>query len=66
MKSGITMKSLPEEFFVIRVDGHVNSSYRRFADALRAGLLLKDQFPGHDVKVLSSTQKLTRAKDQLH
>jgi hypothetical protein len=65
MKSGFTMQSLPEEFFVVRVDGHLNSSYRRFVDALRAGLLLKDQFPGHDVKVLSS-QKLTRAKDQLH
>jgi hypothetical protein len=25
--------------------------YRRFVDALRAGLKLKDQFPDHDIEV---------------
>jgi hypothetical protein len=66
MKSGIIMQDLPEEFFVVRVDGHVKSSYRRFVDALRAGLSLKDQFPGHDIKVLSTANHLTTAKNQLH
>jgi hypothetical protein len=29
------------------------SGHRRFVDAVRAGLLLRDQFPQHDVKVHS-------------
>jgi hypothetical protein len=55
---GISMKSaianqLPDEHFVIRVDGRVKSHHRRFLDALREGLQLRDQFPQHDVKVQS-------------
>jgi hypothetical protein len=55
---GILMKSaiaihLPDEHFVIRVDGRVRSHHRRFLDALREGLQLRDQFPQHDVKVQS-------------
>ena len=55
---GIPMKSaiaahLPDEHFVIRVDGRVKSHHRRFLDALREGLQLRDQFPWHDVKVQS-------------
>jgi hypothetical protein len=44
---------LPDEHFVIRVDGRVKSHHRRFLDALRVGLQLRDQFPQHDVKVQS-------------
>jgi hypothetical protein len=44
---------LPDEHFVIRVDGRVKSRHRRFVDALREGLQLRDQFPQHDVKVQS-------------
>jgi hypothetical protein len=37
---------------VIRLnDGHAKSGYRRFTDALKAALRLKDQFPDHNVKV---------------
>jgi hypothetical protein len=43
--------SLPDEQFVIRVDGRARSQHRRFVDALREGLQLKDQFPQHDIKV---------------
>jgi hypothetical protein len=55
---GVSMKSaivahLPDEHFVIRVDGRVKSHHRRFLDALREGLQLRDQFPPHDVKVQS-------------
>jgi len=55
---GTSMKSanaahLPDEHFVIRVDGRVKSHHRRFLDALREGLQLRDQFPHHDVKVQS-------------
>ncbi len=51
MKNGIATDSLPHERYVLRIDGRVNSTYRRFVDALRAGLKLKDQFPDHDIKV---------------
>ena len=55
---GTPMKSafaahLPDEYFVIRVDGRVKSHHRRFLDALREGLQLRDQFPQHNVKVQS-------------
>jgi hypothetical protein len=51
MKSAIAARSLPDEHYVIRVDGRVKSHHRRFVDALREGLQLKDQFPQHDIKV---------------
>ena len=50
MKSAIAAH-LPDEHFVIRVDGRVKSHHRRFLDALREGLQLRDQFPLHDIKV---------------
>ena len=40
-----------DEYFVLQVDGRAKSRYRRFVDALRAGVQLRDQFPQHDVKV---------------
>ena len=42
---------LPDEHFIIRVDGRVKSHHRRFLDALREGLQLRDQFPQRDIKV---------------
>jgi hypothetical protein len=48
MKSAI---ATDRELYVIRVDGRVRSHHRRFVDALREGLQLKDQFPQHDIKV---------------
>ena len=50
---GANAVHLPDEHFVIRVDGRVKSHHRRFLDALREGLQLRDQFPRHDVKVRS-------------
>jgi hypothetical protein len=50
MKNAIAVH-LPDEYFVIRVDGRVKSHHRRFLDALREGLQLRDQFPQHDIKV---------------
>ena len=44
MKSAIAAH-LPDEHFVIRTDGRVKSHHRRFLDALREGLQLRDQFP---------------------
>ena len=53
MNAGLTTHELPDEYFVLQIDGRVRSGHRRFADALRAALLLRDQFPQHDVKVHS-------------
>jgi hypothetical protein len=50
MKSAIAAH-LGDEHFVVRVDGRVKSRHRRFLDALRTGLQLRDQFPQHDIKV---------------
>jgi hypothetical protein len=33
------------EYFLVQIDGRTKSGHRRFIDALRAGLLLRDQFP---------------------
>ena len=51
---------LPDEHFIIRVDGRVKSHHRCFLDALREGLQLRDQFPQHDIKVCA------QASDVLH
>jgi hypothetical protein len=51
MKSGIATHSLPLEYYVLQIDGQAKSEHRLFVDALRAGLLLKNQFPHHDIKV---------------
>ena len=56
---------LPDEHFVIRVDGRVKSHHRRFLDALREGLQLRDQFPQHDVKV-ESMQANGQQRTALH
>src|SRR5215472_9110857 len=45
MNAGLMIRELPDEYFVLQIDGRVRSGHRRFADALRAALLLRDQFP---------------------
>ena len=42
-----------EELFVVQVDGRAKSRHHRFLDALRASLILRDEFPEHDVKLRS-------------
>jgi hypothetical protein len=59
MKNAITAH-LRDEHFIIRVDGRVKSHHRRFLDALREGLQLRDQFPQHEVKVCA------QASSELH
>jgi len=51
MKNVIAAHILPDEHYVVRIDGRVKSQHRRFVDALKAGLHLRDQFPHHDIKV---------------
>jgi hypothetical protein len=61
MKNGIaTYTSLAHEYFVLQINGRVNSTHRSYTDALRAGLLLKYQFPHNDIKVceINSTEEV--------
>ena len=52
MKNGIAMQSnLSREYFVLQINGRTTSIHRRYEDAVRAGLLLKNQFPNVDIKV---------------
>jgi hypothetical protein len=51
MKIVIATHSVPHERFVLQFDGRAKLGYRRVADALRAALRLKDEFPQHDIKV---------------
>jgi hypothetical protein len=51
MKNGIVTQGLPHQCYVLKMDGRVSSAHRRFMDAVRAGLQLKEQFPQHDIKV---------------
>jgi hypothetical protein len=56
---------LPYEHYVVRVDGRIKSHHRRFVDALREGLNLRDQFPEHDIKV-QVMQSGSEQKTSLH
>ena len=60
MKNGIATFSLPHEYYVLQINGQFNSMHRRFEDALKAGLLLKYQFPHDNIKVCetSSTEEV--------
>ena len=65
MKSGVATHSLPHEYYVLQIDGRAKSGHRRFVDALRAALQLKDQFPLHDIKV-RTMQPITRVAEVKH
>jgi hypothetical protein len=56
---------LPDEHYVIRINGRVKSHHRRFMDALREGLQLRDQFPKQQVKV-ESMQASGLQRNALH
>jgi hypothetical protein len=51
MKAVPVAHNMAHEHFVVQLDGHAKSGYRRLAEALKAALRLKDQFPDHNVKV---------------
>jgi hypothetical protein len=52
MKNGTTTyNSLSHEYFVLQINGRVNSLHRRYEDAVKEGMLLKYQFPNDDIKV---------------
>ncbi len=52
MKNGIaTNGNFSRDYFVLQINGRADSIHRRYEDAVKAGLLLKNQFPHVDVKV---------------
>jgi hypothetical protein len=52
MKNGIaTNNNVSRECFVIQINGRTDSIHRRYEDAVREGLQLKNQFPNIDIKV---------------
>jgi hypothetical protein len=52
MKNGIAMQgNLSREYFVLQINGRTDSVHRRYEDAVRVGLLLKNQFPHVAIKV---------------
>ena len=58
MNNGITTHS--PSYYVLRINGRVNSAYRRYEDAVRAGLQLKYQSPHDDIKVCEITSSGSR------
>jgi len=62
MKTGIaTDGGLPHEYYVLEINGRIDSIYRCHEDAMRAGLPLKHQFPHADIKVSeTSPEEITR------
>jgi hypothetical protein len=56
MKNGIATHNLPHEYYVVQINGRTKSGHRRFVDALRAGLQLKDQFRQYEVKVRAAAE----------
>ena len=61
MQADTVAHNVTHERFVIQFDGHAKSGYRRLAEALKAALRLKDEFPDHNVKV-----RAMRASNSLH
>ena len=60
MKNGIaTYSSLSHDCFVLKINGRPSSIHRRYEDALREGLLRRNQSPQDDIKVfeISSTEE---------
>jgi hypothetical protein len=67
MKNGVaTHGSLSHEYYVLRVNGQANSIHRRYKDAVKAGLLLKYQFPHDEIKVCEITTEEVTQGTVLH
>jgi hypothetical protein len=67
MKNGMaTYSSLSGECYVLQINGRVNSTHRRFQDALKAGLQLKYEFPHDDIKLREITSEEVMQETGLH
>ena len=51
MKTVIEKSDLPHEWYVVEIDGKIESEYGVYIEALKAGMELKQKFPLSPVKV---------------
>jgi hypothetical protein len=52
MKNDIpTNGNTSRDYFVLQINGRTDSVHRRYEDAVKEGLLLKNKFPHVDIKV---------------
>jgi len=58
--STATDAGFSHDYYVLQFNGRIDSTHRRYEDALRAGLQLKYRFPHDDIKVCEITS------EQLH
>ena len=67
VKNGIATDSgLSHEYYVLQINGRVNSTHRRYHDALRAGLRLKYKFPRDDIKLREVASEEVTQETGLH
>ena len=66
MKNGIATDSLSHEYYVLQINGRVNSTHRRYQDALRAGLQLKYEFPHDEIKLREVAAEEAAQQTGLH
>jgi hypothetical protein len=51
----------PDECYVVEIDGEIQSQYRIFVEAVKAGLKLKQKFPNSEIKVHELTEQASAA-----
>jgi hypothetical protein len=49
------------ECYVVEIDGEIQSQYRIFVEAVKAGLKLKQKFPNSEIKVHELTEQASAA-----
>jgi len=57
MKSAILTNVLRPESYILEIDGKIKSEYGIFAQALKAGLELKQKYPYSEVKVHDANEQ---------
>jgi hypothetical protein len=57
MTSNIQKDAIADECYIVEIDEKVKSEYRRFAEAVFAGMTLKQQFPQSDIKVREANER---------
>ena len=61
MRRDLKLHSLSDDYYVLHINGEVNSCYRRYIDALSAALQLRRRFPLSVIKV-QQADELTRLR----
>lgn len=59
MRSDLRLRNPSDDYFVLQINGEVNSCHRRYADALAAALQLRRRFPFSVIKVREADELMT-------